>query len=60
MEDISRMCFVGGMVVYAWNVIDGIVAKGKKHVQVLGSVDVKLTPYVTPDLASGISLKLNF
>ena len=54
-----RNGFIGGAVaIYAWNVIDGIVAKGKKHV-VLKGLNVRLSPYTTM-LSTGISLCLNF
>lgn len=54
-----------GMAValYAWNIIDGVTAKGKKHVQVLGKADINISPFVTADMGrmgSGISLTLNF
>lgn len=44
--------------VYVWNVIDGIVAKGKKHV-VADRTQFALAPYCTPQ-ASGLALNITF
>lgn len=60
MKNLRNGCIAGAALLYAWNIIDGTVAKGKKHVQVFGNADMKITPFVTPQLASGFSLTLNF
>jgi hypothetical protein len=54
-----RNGFIGGAVaLYAWNVIDGWVAKGRKHV-VIGDNRLRITPYASPN-AGGFVLTLNF
>ena len=56
---ISRNSFiVGAAAVYLWNIIDGAVAKGKKHI-LIGSAGLRISPYA--DLHSGgLALNLNF
>jgi len=59
-----RDVFIGGAIaVYVWNVIDGIVARGRPGYR-RGGRALSFTPYVAPqpgsNLASGISLTLNF
>lgn len=50
----------GAVAIYAWNVIDGIIAKGKKHV-VTGSAAITAVPYLAPDnMGLGISLAYRF
>jgi len=46
-----NICIGGAAAIYVWNVIDGIVAKGKKHVRV--------TPYISNN-CQGMSLNINF
>jgi hypothetical protein len=60
-QNICTGFIAGAAALYAWNVIDGWVTKGKKHV-ILGDNTLKITPYITPynGGASGISLALNF
>ena len=41
-----------------WNIIDGIVAKGNKHIMI-GEASVRISPYVVPE-HSGVMLTLNF
>lgn len=60
MQNLRNGFIAGAALLYAWNVIDGIVAKGKKHVEVLGSVDLRIMPYASPDLTGGVMLSLNF
>jgi hypothetical protein len=56
--NIRNAAIAGAVALYAWNVIDGIVAKGKKHV-LIGDKPLRITPYLTPG-AGGLSLSFNF
>jgi hypothetical protein len=58
-KNIRNGCIAGAVALYAWNVIDGLVAKGKKRVVILGDNTLKITPYATP-YSSGVSLAFNF
>lgn len=58
MENMSYGFIAGAAVIYVWNVIDGIVANGKKHVEV-GSVNMTFTPYAYTESA-GLAVKINF
>ncbi|MDR1811083.1 MAG: hypothetical protein LBR34_11900 [Prevotella sp.] len=60
MQNLRNGFIAGAAALYAWNVIDGIVAKGKKHVIVLGDANLKITPHISPYVGSGITLSLNF
>lgn len=54
-----RNAFIAGAVaIYAWNVVDGIVAKGKKHVEV-GNVAMRFAPFATPE-AAGFAMNIQF
>lgn len=47
----------GAVALYAWNVIDGIVAKGKKHI-VAGNVQFDFNPYMaTQDIGLMLTMK---
>jgi hypothetical protein len=55
-----RNAFIAGAAaLYLWNVIDGIAAKGRKHVVILGDNSMRITPFATP-YAGGVSLAFNF
>lgn len=58
MQNLRNGFIAGAVAVYAWNVVDGIVAKGKKHVEV-GRVAMHFTPYATPE-AAGLALNISF
>jgi hypothetical protein len=58
-KNIRNGCIAGAAALYAWNVIDGLVAKGKKRLVILGDNTLKITPYATP-YSSGVSLAFNF
>ncbi len=58
MRNIRNGFIAGALVIYAWNVIDGIVAKGKKHV-VVGNINVAFTPYADP-MSQGMLVSLRF
>lgn len=58
MRNVRNGFIVGALAIYAWNVIDGIVGKGKKHIEIDKS-NLTFTPY--SDLESaGILLSVNF
>jgi hypothetical protein len=58
-QNIRNGLIAGAAALYVGNVIDGIAAKGKKHVIVLGDRPVQIMPYATPH-SGGISFALNF
>lgn len=58
MQNLRNGFIAGAVALYAWNVIDGIVGKGKKHVTI-GETNIRILPYATSD-AGGISLAINF
>ncbi|MDR2027468.1 MAG: hypothetical protein LBQ01_07915 [Prevotellaceae bacterium] len=58
-KNIRNGLIAGAAALYVWNVIDGCVAKGRKHVVVLGDNTLKIMPFATPYNA-GVSLAFNF
>lgn len=58
MQNLRNGFIAGAVAVYAWNVVDGIVAKGKKHVEV-GHVAMRFAPYATPEDA-GLAVNISF
>lgn len=58
-ENIRNGFIVGAAALYVWNVIDGIVAKGKKRGVMVGGAQLKFAPYVAPQ-DGGIAFALNF
>lgn len=58
MQNLRNGFIAGAAAIYAWNVVDGIVAKGKKHVEV-GHVAMHFTPFATPD-AAGLAMNIQF
>ena len=58
MQNLRNGFIAGAAAIYAWNVVDGIVAKGKKHVEV-GSVAMHFAPFATPD-AAGLAMNIQF
>lgn len=44
---------------YAWNVIDGIVAKGRKHVVTGSAPTMAIAPYLTPE-GQGLAMQITF
>ncbi len=58
MQNVRNGFIAGAAAIYLWNVIDGVVAKGKRHVEV-GSAQMSFSPYVSPESA-GIGLCINF
>ncbi len=58
MQNVRNGFIAGAAAIYLWNVIDGVVAKGKRHVEV-GSARLSFAPYASPE-AAGIGLCVNF
>jgi len=58
MENLRNGFIAGAVAIYAWNIIDGLVAKGKKQV-VIGQTHLRITPYALPE-AAGVKLCLSF
>lgn len=58
MSGLRNGFIAGAVAVYVWNVIDGIVAKGDRHIMV-GEASCSISPYAVPD-SGGIMLTLNF
>lgn len=59
MQNVRNGFIAGAAAIYVWNIIDGAVAKGKKHVVVLGDAQMRFAPYAAPQSA-GVMLSLNF
>lgn len=57
MANARNMFIAGAVAVYAWNVIDGIVAKGKQHIEI-GRIKMRASPYASMSSA-GMALNLN-
>jgi hypothetical protein len=60
-DNMTNICYtmIGGAVaVYAWSLIDGMVAKGKMHV-LIGSTKLQFAPYATSQ-SGGLALVLKF
>ncbi|MDE6105734.1 MAG: hypothetical protein K2F84_01400 [Bacteroidales bacterium] len=56
---LSRnISIAGAAAVYVWNIIDGAVAKGRKHV-LIGDARLQFAPYAAPDVG-GLALSLTF
>lgn len=58
-ENIRNGLIAGAAVLYVWNVIDGIAAKGKKRAVMLGDAQLRISPYATPQ-CGGFALAFNF
>lgn len=58
MRNIRNGFIAGAVAIYAWNIIDGIVAKGKKHV-VVGNTNFAFTPYADP-MSQGMLVSVTF
>ena len=57
---ITRDVCIGGLVaVYVWNVVDGAVAKGKKHVMIGNVAQMDIAPYVSNE-HSGLAVRVEF
>ncbi len=58
MRNLRNGFIVGAAAIYVWNVIDGIVSKGKKHI-VIGDANMAFTPYTDLESA-GVLLSITF
>ena len=58
MQNVRNGFIAGAVAIYAWNVIDGIVAKGKKHV-VVGNAEMNFAPYASLE-SSGVMMNMRF
>lgn len=58
MKNARNGFIAGAVAVYVWNVIDGIVAKGRKHV-VVGEANLDFSPYADP-MSAGLTLSMTF
>ncbi len=57
--ELSRnISIAGAAALYVWNILDGILAKGRPKVQI-GEANLRFAPYAAPD-ASGVALSLTF
>ncbi|MDE7377698.1 MAG: hypothetical protein K2N13_01910 [Paraprevotella sp.] len=56
--NIRNGFIAGAVALYAWNIIDGIVSKGKKHV-VIGDTQAIFIPYIDSH-SSGLALSFNY
>lgn len=55
---VRNISIAGAAAVYLWNVIDGAVAKGNKHV-VVGNAALAMAPYVDP-YSAGLAFNFTF
>ena len=63
MQNLRNGFIAGTALLYAWNIIDGIVAKGKPHIVIQDDKYLSINPYVAPiqgEIFSGVSLSFNF
>jgi len=63
MQNLRNGFIAGTALLYAWNIIDGIVAKGKTHIVIQDDKRLSITPYIAPiqgEMFSGVSLSFNF
>lgn len=58
MQNVRNGFIAGAVAIYAWNVIDGIVAKGKEHI-VIGKAEMDFTPYASLE-SSGVMMNMKF
>ncbi len=58
MQNLRNGFIAGAVAIYAWNIVDAIVAKGKKHVEV-GHVAMRFAPYATFESA-GLAMNISF
>lgn len=58
--NITRnVCIAGAAAMYVWNVIDGIVAKGNKHVLIGDMAQLHIAPYADYE-SGGLVARVNF
>ena len=54
-----NLCIAGAVALYAWNVVDGVVAKGKKRVFIGEMAQFDIAPYATLE-EGGLALNITF
>lgn len=54
----ANICIIGAVGLYAWNIIDGLLAKGSRHVEV-GHVAMDFNPYYNTQ-STGLALNVTF
>lgn len=57
-KNVRNGFIAGAVAIYAWNVIDGFVGKGKKHISI-GEAQARLAPYADAQSA-GLAFNLRF
>ena len=58
--NITRnVCIAGAVAFYAWSLIDGIVAKGDKHIMIGDLAQIRFAPYADCE-SGGIAAVVNF
>lgn len=57
--NVRNVAIAGAAAIYIWNVIDGIAAKGKKHIDIAENSSLDIRPYVAID-GGGLALSFNF
>ncbi len=55
---VRNISIAGAAAIYVWNIIDGVVAKGNKHI-VVGNAALAMTPYVDP-YSAGLAFNMTF
>lgn len=55
---VRNVSIAGAAAVYIWNIVDGIIAKGNKHI-VVGNAALAMTPYVDP-YSAGLAFNITF
>ena len=55
---VRNVSIAGAAAVYIWNVVDGTIAKGNKHI-VVGNAALAMTPYVDP-YSAGLAFNITF
>lgn len=58
MQNMRNGFIAGAAAIYVWNIIDGLVAKGKQHIEV-GDVHLAVAPLAMPQM-TGMMLTMSF
>ncbi|MDR1860002.1 MAG: hypothetical protein LBR06_03685 [Bacteroidales bacterium] len=58
-QNIRNGLIAGAAVLYVWNIIDGIAAKGNLHLRLLSNTNLRITPYAAPQ-NTGLTMTWNF
>lgn len=57
--NVRNVAIAGAAAIYVWNIIDGIAAKGKKHIVVADNKILDIRPYASFD-GGGLALSFTF